>query len=121
MKITENQVQKASERYFRDCGYQVYPSYRIASGDIDLYFITDKGKSVILEIKEAMQVKRAIGQILTYKNELPTDEQHILLFSYKYPKNCTDAHLNLYKKSCKDMNIILKHIEETPIINYLWQ
>lgn len=119
MKLTEKDVQIASENYFKDCGCIVQPNYRLASGNVDIYLTDISGKKIIIEIKEEFQIKRAIGQVQAYRLELYADELHILLFSYNYPKKSTRGHLDHYEKLCDDLGIRMVHIESTSIINYI--
>ena len=119
MKITEKDVQLASENYFRDCGCIVQPNYKLASGNVDIYLTDTTGKKIIIEIKEEFQIKRAIGQVQSYCLELYADEVHIILFSYCYPKKSTRGHLDHYEKVCDDLGIRMIHVESTSIIKYI--
>jgi hypothetical protein len=120
--VTEKEVQRALEKYLVSINMNVTRFLKTPVGVIDIFateIVNNKEKSYIIEIKNEHQIKRAIGQVESYRQFIPADEYHIVTFNSRLGRKLASEKILKYQELCKSLDIKLFRIEDTNALPFL--
>jgi hypothetical protein len=122
IKVREKDAQRALEKYLGSIGLNVQINLTLPVGKVDIFateIIGNKENSYLIEIKLESQIKRAIGQIQSYRKYVPATEYHIVTFNSQLGKEMNRVTKDEYHKVCEQEDIKLFRIEDTNALPFL--